>query len=102
MAEYIGCSPQKLDTGLCLFLFGVSHYVLHVFLVLFRSLAFLYEVYIVEAIVFETDFLHDFETGVHFEFGPVQSRSAFIPREFLRPASELVGAVSSQGMPPCH
>ena len=102
MAEYVGCPPQKLDAGLCLFLFGVSHYVLHVFLVLFRSLAFLYEVDIVEAIVFETYFLHDFETGIHLCLGPFQSRSAFIPREFLRSCPELVRAVSPQSMPPCH
>ena len=102
VAEYVGRTPQQLDACFGLFLFQVSHDFLHVRFVFFNRVCFVAEVYIVEAVIFDTDFLHDFEACVSLVLSSLYLVGVSFPGELLRAASELVAAFSAQRVPPSH
>jgi len=102
VAEYVCSTPQELDTGLGLLLLRVLYDSLHVGLVLLGSGGLVDKVYIMEAVVLETDLLHDLEACVHLVLGPLESGSALVPGEGLGAAAELVAALGAEGVPPCQ
>ena len=102
MAEYVGSTPQQFDAGFCLFLLGIRYDFLQVGFVFFNGLGFFAEVYIVEAVVFDTHFLHEFKAGVHFVLGSLNLVSLTVPGEFLCSATELVTTFCAKSVPPCH
>ena len=102
VSEYIGRTPKVLDArGLHLFL-DISHDGLHVGFIFLDGIAFGDEVHVVEAEIFDTQFLHDFKTGVSLLFGNGQGIGALVPGERLRAAAELVAAFCAKGVPPSH
>ena len=90
MLEYIRRAPQQPDACLSLLLFRVCHDFTHVLLILFGRVSFFYKVHIVEAIVFKSDFLHDFKSCIHLGLCSLKGSGTFIPWKFLRPGAELV------------
>ena len=102
MAKYVGSTPQQFDASFCLFLFCISYDCFQVSFVFFDACTFRNQVYIVETVVFDTHFLHEFETCIHFIFCSLYSVSITIPRELFCSATELVATFSTQSMPPCH
>ena len=68
-----------------LLLLRVLYDSLHVGLVLLGSGGLVDKVYIMEAVVLETDLLHDLEACVHLVLGPLESGSALVPGKVLVP-----------------
>ena len=102
MTEYVSSTPQQFDTSFSLFLFQVSYYFFQVSFVFFDSSSFVAQVYIVEAVVFDTDFLHEFKTCIYFIFCSLYFVRISFPWEALCSATELVATFSAQCVPPCH
>ena len=102
MTEYVGCTPQQFDSCFCLFLFSVSNDFFQIGFVFFNRIGFCHQVYIVEAVIFDTHFLHEFETGIHFVFCSLHGVVVAIPRELFSTASKLVAAFCTESVPPCH
>ena len=102
VAEDVGCGPQQPDACLLHLLLEVVGDLVEVGLVFLDAVAFADEVDIVEAEVGDAQLLHEFESGVGFVLGYLEDVGAFIPREGLGDASELVVAFSAEGVPPCH
>ena len=102
VSEYVGRAPKVLDTrSLHLFL-DISHDGLHVGFIFLDGIAFGDEVHVVEAEIFDTQFLHDFKTGIGLLLGDGQGIRALVPGERLRAAAELVAAFCAKGVPPSH
>ena len=102
VAEYIGCTPEKLDAGLGLLLLCVSNDLLEVCLVLLRARGLVNEVGVVEAVVLDAELLHDLEACIHLVLCPFDCSCTLVPREGLGAAAELVCALSAEGVPPGH
>ena len=102
MTKYVGSTPQQFDACFSLFLFCISYDFFQISFVFFDACTFRNQVYIVETVVLDTHFLHEFETCIHFIFCSLYSVSITIPRELFCSATELVTAFSTQSMPPCH
>ena len=102
MAEYVGSTPQQFDTGFSLFLFGISDDLFQIGFIFLDRSSFVAKVYIVEAIVFDTHFLHEFETCIHFIFSSFYGCCSVIPRERFGRTAELVATLCAQSVPPSH
>ena len=102
MTKYIGGTPQQLDACFSLLLLQISHDFLQVGFVLFDSFGFCTQVYIVETIVSDTDFLHEFKTGIHLVLSSLNLVSRFVPWELLGTDTKLVTTFSAQCVPPSH
>ena len=102
MTKYIGSTPQQFDACFSLFLFCISYNFFQIGLIFFNACTFRNQIHIVETVIFDTDFLHEFETCIHFIFCSLNSVCVTVPRELFCSATELVTAFSTQCMPPCH
>ena len=102
VTEYVGCPPQQLDAGFSLFLLGISHDFLQVSLIFFDGIGLFAQVDVVEAVVLDTQLLHEFKTGIHLVLGSLNLVGVTVPGELLRTTTELVTTFSAQGVPPCH
>ena len=102
MTKYVSSTPQQLDTSFSLFFFCISYDSFQVSFVFFDACTFRNQVYIVEAIVFDTHLLHEFETCIQFIFSCLQSVRVTIPRELFRSATELVTTFCAESVPPSH
>ena len=102
MAEYVGSTPQQFDAGFCLFLLGIRYDFLQVGFVFFNGLGFFAEVYIVEAVVFDTHFLHDFKACVHLVLGALQGAVGLVPLVGACLSAKLITACGAQSVPPRH
>ena len=102
VAEYVGSRPKQLDACFLHLLFQISYDSFQVSFVFFYRVAFRNKVYIVEAEVREAKFSHDFEASVSFLLSDGKSVGTFAPRESLSTATELVGTVGTECMPPAH
>ena len=81
VTEDVGGAPKELDAGLGLLLLEVSDDLLEIGLILLDGGGLVDEVYIVEAIVSDTELLHDLETGVDFLLGLCNGIRSFVPGE---------------------
>ena len=103
VAKYVSCTPKQLDVGeLFHLLLSIVGNFLHTTLVLLDGLTFFNEVNIMEAEIFDTQFIHDFETSIHLILGALYGAFSLIP--FIRTSlsTELVCTCSSECVPPCH
>ena len=102
MTEYVSSTPQQFDTGFSLFLLCISNNCFQVCFIFFNSSSFFAKVNIVEAVIFDTHFLHELESGVHLILGCLYFISITIPGELFGTATELVAAFCAECVPPCH
>ena len=102
VSKYVGCSPKELDAGLCLFLLEVCDNLLEVLLVLLDCVSLCYEVNIVEAVIADSEFLHELEACVNFVLSCLYRIRISVPREALCAGTELVAALCAQCVPPSH
>ena len=102
MPENIGRAPKQLDSGFGLLPLGIGDDLLEIRLIFPGSRGFVHQIDIVEAVILDTYFLHELETGVHLGFGPLEGIRRLVPRKRFRAAAELVAAFGTERMPPCH
>ena len=97
-----GGAPEVLDAGLLLLLHQVVGDVLHAGLVLGDVLAVLHQVDVMEAIILDTQLLHDLEAGVRLGLGTAVRALALVPLIAAGLAAEGVAGGLAQGVPPGH
>ena len=90
VAEHIGSTPQVLYTCLSLLLLYVSHHFLEIGFVFLNRVTLAHQIHIMEAEVFDTHFLHELKSGIHFVLGCLDGIGRYIPRERFRSTAELV------------
>jgi len=69
VSENVGCAPQQLDSRFLLFFLCIGYDLLHAGLIFRNRGPFFHKVHIVETIIFNAEFLHEFKPGIHFFLG---------------------------------
>ncbi len=102
VAEYVGCAPQVLDAGRGHLFLQVSNDFFHAGFIVVYVAEVADKVGVVEAEVFDAEFLHHLEAGVGFLLGYGHGVGAFVPWELLGACAKLVASFGAQCVPPCH
>ena len=102
MAKYVGGTPQQFDACFCLFLFSVSDNFFQVSFIFFNCVSFCHQVYIVETVIFDAHFLHEFKACIHFVFSSLNGIIFAIPWELFCSTTKLITTFRTECMPPCH
>ena len=103
VAEYVSCTPKKLNLRILshLLLCIVSNS-LEICLIFLYRVALLNEVNIMEAEELDTELVHDLETSVHLVLSALYSIVCLVPLVRTSLAAEWVSTCLSQSVPPCH
>ena len=100
VTKYVRSAPKQLDAAFLLLLLCVGDNCLEVAFVLLDAAAFFDEVNVVEAVVFDSKLLHQFETRIHLVLCSVEGGFAFLPRHYPGASAELVATFGAERMPP--